>query len=145
MISGEEITTKMKPNLLIVFIFLNLIVLVCCAVRPTSRPAQQRGPVQPDPIIRSETVSDTSDPATARNMNPVSRLNLMQSKRKSPGPSYDLIEIVNIRNAGGSIINTRFHIEAKLNEYTKDGWGYSKKEAKREAAKALLQAMNFQV
>lgn len=98
-----------------------------------------------DSRIKEETTSDLADPAQAKHMNPVSRLNLIAMTQNRTLPSYELIEQKIVKNSVGHIVNKQFHISAKMNDYTAEGWGLTKKEAKRAAAKDLLLKMNLQV
>lgn len=114
--------------------------------------AQNRNAARPRPEnimqnvrVRNEDTRDSADPRESTHMNPVSRLNLIQLMKKAPTPTYELIELVNMRNEKSTTINKRFHIQVKLDEFTADAWGLTKKEAKREAAKSLLTKMNLPV
>lgn len=101
--------------------------------------------IMQEPRNRNENTRDAVEPRDSSHMNSVSRLNLMQMKKKAPTPEYELIEVVNLKNEKNVTINQRFHVQVKLDEFVADAWGFSKKEAKREAAKALLTKMNLVV
>lgn len=111
--------------------------------RGSARPRPEN--IMQDVRIRNENTRDPADPRESTHMNPVSRLNLIQSQKKAPSPSYELIEVVNMKNERNTTINKRFHVQVKLDDFTADAWGLTKKEAKREAARALLTKMNLAV
>lgn len=135
-------------KLFIVLLFLNVLLLACCVNPPPSRArvlSQSTARPQGRGVTRFEATGDLEDPENSKHMNPVSRLNLMQSKKGKPMPTYQLLEVVNETNIRGNVINQRFHYEARLERFSGNGWGPTKKAAKREAARQLLADMSLPV
>lgn len=135
-------------HLKIVFVLTMLCIVglvICAGGGPANRGRPRSENILSDVRIRNENTRDSADPRESSHMNPIARLNLMQTKKRASTPTYDLIEVVNMRNEKNITINRRFHMQVKLDDSTADGWGMTKKEAKREAAKALLTKMNLSV
>lgn len=144
----------MKLNLFFILMFAYSIVSVygggqqqiSLLRRPqAARPERPDGSQPGETRVRLENTKDPEDPSQSTHMNPISRLELMQGMKGGVSPTYELLEVINMISERGNIINKRFHVSAKLADLTSDGWGFSKKEAKRDAAKQLLEKMNLLV
>lgn len=139
----------MHLKLVFVVAMLCIVGLVIGANPPPNR-GPARGAPRPENImqdvrIRNENTRDPADPRESTHMNPVSRLNLIQMNKKAATPTYELVEVVNMKNEKNATINKRFRVQVKLEDFTADAWGLTKKEAKREAARSLLTKMNLAV
>lgn len=112
--------------------------------RPPSRPRTTEA-VDRKYQIYDESVQDSADPILSTKMHPVTRLHQIQSNAKKFMPIFSDIGERIYRNTFGKIIDRQFNIEVKMNGQVADGWGYTKKEAKRAAARAMLIKMNLNV
>lgn len=144
MLKSYEIERKMRSNIVFVLALLCIVGHVVGVIMQNRGRARNEN-VAPDVTIRSEFSRDPPDPRESSHMNPVSRLGLIQSSKKGPAVAYELMEIVNVKNDKNTIINKRFRVRAKLDDLSAEGFGVTKKEAKREAAKELLLKMNLSV
>lgn len=144
LLKSYEIVREMRLNIVFVLTLLCIVGHVVGAIMQNRGRARNDNIVQ-DVSIRSELTRDSADPRESSHMNPISRLSLIQSKKKGPAVAYELVEIVNVKNDKNITINKRFRMRAKLDDLTAEGIGLTKKEAKREAAKELLQKMNLSV
>lgn len=142
----------MQLKMVLVFALLCIIGLVVGAYGAPPNRGPARGASRPENIMapirvvtENQNTQDPVNPRDSMHMHPVSRLNLIQSMKRAKMPTYELIGLINMRNVGNMIVNRRFHMQVTLDDYVADAWGQTKKEAKREAAKALLTKMNLAV
>lgn len=76
-------------------------------------------------------------------MHPVSRLNEIQLARHEPEPAYYLMDRIPVAKPGGNYIN--FIVQISTDKYSSVGNGPTVKEARKEAARKLLDMMNFTI
>lgn len=142
----------MKTYTKILFIAILVTNIVYCISAPqnrqsATRPRASTTTTTPKPalVIQEHSTKDDQDALNAKTMNPVARLYLIQSRRQQMEPVFKEVGQKNYRNQKNHIIRREFEIQAKVGDKTSTGTGYSKKDAKRNAAITLLRQMGFEV
>lgn len=100
---------------------------------------------QPGPQVHEQPNPDANDPVHAKTMHPVTRLYMIQAKRRQVGPIFREIARRNYRNDKNHIIRQEFQLQVKIGDNEATEWGDTKRNAKRRAAIAILKKMGLQV
>lgn len=139
--------------LVILFVFFQIILLSDYAsAADNNRANRNQRPVQQTPTTTAATIRvheepnrDSADPLHAKSMHPITRLYMIQAKNHQLGPVYKQIAQRNIRNDKNHIIRQEFQVQVKVGDKEANGWGDTKRSAKRKATIEILKLMGIQV
>lgn len=101
--------------------------------------------VPPGLQLQEQSNLDANDPLQAKTMHPVTRLYMIQAKRRQVGPIFRELARRNYRNDKNHIIRQEFQLQVKVDDKEATEWGDTKRNAKRRAAISILKKMGLQV